>query len=67
MSKIIITINPKTGEVKKEMVGFQGPECQEKGAALDASLGLTGSACKLSPEFYEAKGQAENEQQIGGS
>lgn len=63
--KIVVKINPKTGEVTKETSGFQGDECQTKTQGLDASLGITGSACKLLPEYYETKEQ--NEQQIGGA
>lgn len=65
--KIIIKINPKTGEVTKETQGFQGSECQEKTEGLDASLGITGGACKLSAEYYQAKAQEETQQEIGGS
>lgn len=63
--KIVVKFNPKTGEIKKETSGFQGSECQEKTAGLDASLGITGGACKLSAEYFETK--TEEGQQIGGA
>lgn len=65
--KVIVKINPKTGEVTKDTSGFQGADCQEKTKGLDSSLGITGAACTLKPEYYEGKAQAENEQQVGGA
>lgn len=63
--KIVVKFNPKTGEVTKETSGFQGDECQTKTAGLDASLGITGSACKLSAEYFETKTEEQN--QVGGA
>ena len=62
---ITVKINPKTGEVTKDTSGFQGDECQTKTKGLDASLGITGGACVLSPEYFESK--TKEEQQIGGA
>lgn len=63
--KIVVKFNPKTGEIKKETSGFQGDECQTKTQGLDDSLGITGSACSLKPEWFETK--AEEQQEIGGA
>lgn len=63
--KVIVKINPKTGEVTKDTSGFQGAECQEKTQGLDAALGITGSACTLKPEFFETKVQGD--QEVGGA
>jgi hypothetical protein len=63
--KVTVTINPKTGEITKDTSGFQGDECQKATEGLDSGLGLTGAACTLKPEFYDAKPQVD--QQVGGS
>lgn len=57
--KVIIKINPKTGEVIKTTEGFVGEACQEETKGLDASLGLTTAACTLKPEFFDTKSQEQ--------
>ena len=63
--KVIVKINPKTGEVTKDTSGFQGDECQTKTQGLDAGLGITGGACTLTPEYFESKPQVD--QEVGGA
>lgn len=55
MKRIKVTID-KDGGVKLDAIGFQGAECEQATAELEASLGVMKNR-KVKPERYRASVQ----------
>lgn len=65
--QIIVTSDPKTGEITIEVVGAKGGGCKQKTKFLEEAFGLgDGAACELKPEYFQEERKTINQQKIGG-
>lgn len=60
-AKIVLKIN-KQAQITLKVEGVKGGECTTLTEPLKNKLALTGKACELTPEYYEAK--VEEKQQV---
>lgn len=61
--KIVMKIDPKTGNCTVAPEGYTGDDCQKATKGLVDGLGMTGS-CELTPDYYKASD--ETQQKVGG-
>lgn len=60
-AKIVMKFS-KTAQISVKVEGVPGGDCKSLTEALEKKLALTGKACELTPEYYEAKVQEQEKE-----